>query len=452
MFARMWLRPRRHGHEQVSQQEGGDGPVIVVINGSDAVTSSNDGSSGAAANDDNEPSDAEQQRSQDEISPSNSNVSDDANNSNASSPTQDIVQHPHPITHPFLTSQIQTERHIRYRRQSTCTLLMLFFLVRLWIEAIIEKDVGLLFLSAMGTTWTYRWWNLRREEEEEFDRQIVENENGNNTSNVNAVGNGSGRDLAMNFDPDLGLMSFQAQMALAILESQQQMFENGGYGGNDRSDVHAGPGVSGEAKQKWKKFEWGDGDDLEVKKLTSGETAALSSEGTAGTTLSRPCSSTTIQRVGSNGSNYGSVSTAPTELEEDDEINVGMEVSNCNTTTKACPSSPSKLEDGLLLSDDEEPSCSICLCEYEKGDAVTRLPCHHIYHESCLDSWTTNHVRCPLCNYDLMDGFDPPTIQAGQQQPRNGASVVGRLIRARRSSTSRRRLANVLAAMEDSIV
>lgn len=47
------------------------------------------------------------------------------------------------------------------------------------------------------------------------------------------------------------------------------------------------------------------------------------------------------------------------------------------------------------------PACSICLCEYEEGDKIVRLPCNHEYHENCISSWTSSHIRCPLCNYDL---------------------------------------------------
>lgn len=52
-------------------------------------------------------------------------------------------------------------------------------------------------------------------------------------------------------------------------------------------------------------------------------------------------------------------------------------------------------------SSEDEPHCSICLSEYEDGETLVGLPCKHIYHEDCLSSWCTNHIRCPLCNLDL---------------------------------------------------
>ena len=49
----------------------------------------------------------------------------------------------------------------------------------------------------------------------------------------------------------------------------------------------------------------------------------------------------------------------------------------------------------------EDPSCCICLCEYEEGETLIQLNCGHVYHKSCIDSWCQNHTRCPLCNQDL---------------------------------------------------
>lgn len=354
------------------------------------------------------------------------------------SPTDpNVLLHPHPTTHPFLASQIRTERHIRHRRQHTCTLLLIFLLFRLWIEAILQKDVGLLFLSIMGTTWTYRWWTSRRQEEDEYDRQIEETSNARNAATASARRNEGTPDAASAFDPDLGLMSFQAQLALAILESQRQMFENGGYGGNDRNELHNGPGVTEEAKGKWTKYEWGGEGCSELKRLASGSSMELLGEG---------CNNTGSPRV---GSNYGSVSNSPTN--SDGEGDHPLHSSNLRRSEL----STSKLEEGLVLSlYEDEPSCSICLCEYEKGESVMRLPCNHLYHESCLDSWITNHVRCPLCNYDLMEGFEPPPRPAEQQPQNNAHDLFRRMIGARRASarSTRRQLATMLAAMEDSVV
>mmetsp|Transcript_17474 Transcript_17474/g.37774 ORF Transcript_17474/g.37774 Transcript_17474/m.37774 type:complete len:488 (-) Transcript_17474:144-1607(-) len=487
MFTRM-LRPSRraHAHERISQNEDANnndsnnhnsdnntvanindqhqsgGPSIVVLgenndnnqhydlNLTEAAVNGADGGDDEASprptmaalgniNESN-PNNNDSETSESNGIPNDENLQ----SSNSSSDDEEQgTQHPNPTGHPFLTSQIQTERELRYRRQSTCTLLILFFLTRLWIEAILEKDVGLIFLCIMGTTWTYRWFVNRRQAEEEHDRQIAEESNGNGASTRgegNAVGDGeggTGADAAVDFDPDLGLMSFQAQLALAILESQRQMFENGGYGGNERSSED-GPGVTNEAKEKWKSYDWGD---------NAEETARLT----------RTASTEAIKR---SDSNYGSVSTI--DLAEDED-----QVEENSAFEKI---SPSKLEGGggsLMKSfdDDEEPSCSICLCEYERGEKVICLPCNHLYHEPCLNSWTESHIRCPLCNYNLMEGYEQPA--SVQQQARQHAeeqrafrnmalSTLGRRIRTRRSMNRRVTRASTAAALvaaaEDSIV
>jgi len=445
--------------------------------------------------------------SQNQNNNSNNNNTDDNNLAHEPNGDQDQevasddetngIYHPSPTTHPFLTSQIQSERDHRHRRQITCTLFLLFLLGRLWLAALVDKDMGLLFLAMMATTWTWRWVVAWRERNEEYDREmeraagVDEGEgaeddgitgSGTNTRRGRARGVGAegGPDAVINFDPDLGLMSFQAQLALAILESQRQMFENGGYGGNDRSDVHDGPGVTDEAKKKWKKFDWeGDEEDMAKKIINAGAVR----EGM----VTPPSSSTTIQRIGSNESNYGSVGTTPTTAEEDDEEEElqiqrqldGPLFSPLEEGLRKNQSSNALIRNGAAESGGasnsktnsttahtackqlvEDPSCSICLCEYEKGETITQLPCGHLYHNSCLDAWTKNHVRCPLCNFDLMTGFEVPNPpNQGQSNNSNGGGrrrslTIGGATLGRRRSARRanRRINRAFASMEDSIV
>ncbi|XP_076948925.1 uncharacterized protein LOC143621371 [Bidens hawaiensis] len=51
---------------------------------------------------------------------------------------------------------------------------------------------------------------------------------------------------------------------------------------------------------------------------------------------------------------------------------------------------------------EEKAQCYICLVEYEDGDEVRVLPCHHEFHRLCIDKWLKEiHRICPLCRGDV---------------------------------------------------
>ncbi|PQP98307.1 hypothetical protein Pyn_22018 [Prunus yedoensis var. nudiflora] len=72
-----------------------------------------------------------------------------------------------------------------------------------------------------------------------------------------------------------------------------------------------------------------------------------------------------------------------------------------------------------LKSGDDVAQCYICLAEYEEGDKIRVLPCHHEYHMSCVDKWlkeihglsvlsllplSSLLQRLPLCRGDVREG------------------------------------------------
>jgi len=213
--------------------------------------------------------------------------------------------------HGFSLRDLEEEREIVQRRSQMCVLLSSFLLLRLWIQAVMTGDFGLLLLCLVFTSWTARFVRYTQEREEELNRLI-------NDWDENAAGeDNEGEPTSLN-DPRLRRMSFQSQLALAIMQSQIQLME-GGYGHPDGGA--STPGVGADAKSHWDRFEY---------KSIKGD--------------------------------YGSVE---------------------------------------LKNIEEEPQCSICLCEYEKGDKLVSLPCKHVFHDDCITSWTDNNTRCPLCNSDL---------------------------------------------------
>jgi hypothetical protein len=47
--------------------------------------------------------------------------------------------------------------------------------------------------------------------------------------------------------------------------------------------------------------------------------------------------------------------------------------------------------------------CAICLDDINEGDEVRDLPCSHVFHSSCVDSWfLTRHKSCPTCRRDVV--------------------------------------------------
>lgn len=47
-------------------------------------------------------------------------------------------------------------------------------------------------------------------------------------------------------------------------------------------------------------------------------------------------------------------------------------------------------------------SCSICLNSIRKTRSTTELPCGHLYHKKCINSWEDRgNETCPLCRKNM---------------------------------------------------
>jgi RING/U-box domain-containing protein len=51
--------------------------------------------------------------------------------------------------------------------------------------------------------------------------------------------------------------------------------------------------------------------------------------------------------------------------------------------------------------------CRVCLARFEPESVVNRLPCGHLFHRACLETWLDyDHATCPLCRLRLLPPAD----------------------------------------------
>lgn len=59
------------------------------------------------------------------------------------------------------------------------------------------------------------------------------------------------------------------------------------------------------------------------------------------------------------------------------------------------------------LSDDDSPTCSICLEDYASSDELRVLPCGHRFHKNCVDRWLrSTSSKCCLCMRSIRGGHE----------------------------------------------
>jgi hypothetical protein len=52
-----------------------------------------------------------------------------------------------------------------------------------------------------------------------------------------------------------------------------------------------------------------------------------------------------------------------------------------------------------------DPSCAICICDFEAGQEVTAVGCRHLFHADCLTNWLEIKLNCPLCKIPMREGI-----------------------------------------------
>ena len=45
----------------------------------------------------------------------------------------------------------------------------------------------------------------------------------------------------------------------------------------------------------------------------------------------------------------------------------------------------------------EAKDCQICFEKFQDADKIYKLPCKHLFHKECIDTWFKGHNTCPVC-------------------------------------------------------
>ena len=54
-----------------------------------------------------------------------------------------------------------------------------------------------------------------------------------------------------------------------------------------------------------------------------------------------------------------------------------------------------------FLKNCELNECSVCKEEFKLTEKVIKLPCNHVFHPNCINTWLSQHNSCPTCRYEL---------------------------------------------------
>ena len=56
---------------------------------------------------------------------------------------------------------------------------------------------------------------------------------------------------------------------------------------------------------------------------------------------------------------------------------------------------------GKRINNNIEYKCIICYDDFNEGDKITTLPCVHVFHIECIQTWILQHKYCPICKFNI---------------------------------------------------
>ena len=73
-----------------------------------------------------------------------------------------------------------------------------------------------------------------------------------------------------------------------------------------------------------------------------------------------------------------------------------------------------------FLSTMEKTNCPICLDPIRPGSkSVSVLPCGHLFHTECIDTWWQSNTECPTCRLNPVDGIPQTQPRPSESGPAN---------------------------------
>ena len=59
----------------------------------------------------------------------------------------------------------------------------------------------------------------------------------------------------------------------------------------------------------------------------------------------------------------------------------------------------------------KEPTCAVCLADFDDGEPVRVLPeCLHYFHAECIGTWLRGSTSCPMCRAETTPTPSPASM------------------------------------------
>lgn len=88
------------------------------------------------------------------------------------------------------------------------------------------------------------------------------------------------------------------------------------------------------------------------------------------------------------------VSRPLNELTEEEQITIARKIE----FLEQMPSYTLGMDDS-----DKILECIICMEEIDIGETIRYLPCAHLFHKNCVDTWLMRNLSCPTCLEELTE-------------------------------------------------